>query len=90
MEAGVISPDVQKACGDDNYASLVHLQNEIPFPAGEENPPGAGECTASWWQFTTASTLGKVHSIAATSLQAGGYWNLQGRVIGLTEKRLLS
>lgn len=30
MEAGVIGPDVQKACGDDNYTSLVHLQNEIP------------------------------------------------------------
>lgn len=34
MEAGAISPDVWKACSDDNYTSLVHLPNEIPSSSG--------------------------------------------------------
>lgn len=29
----------EKACGDDNYTSLVHLQNEILLSAGEEIYP---------------------------------------------------
>lgn len=56
--------------------------------AGEENPAGVGEYTASGWPFITTGALGTYLLPQKLFLQAWGYWNVQ--VIGSQRKWLLS
>lgn len=42
MEAGAISPGVEKACDDDNYTSLVQWQNELPSSSRRGTPAHCG------------------------------------------------